>query len=75
MWSRMPVCELLKLHPQAPLPEILQHTLYFQNEMEPSILIEEIKLRNNSDCSDTDADTDTDTDTVGSTDSDTADDV
>ena len=72
-----PGCQCMNcgnIHPQAPLPETPQHTLYFQNEMEQSLLIgEEVELRNDSDSSDTDVDTDTDT--VSSTDSDTANDI
>ena len=54
---------------QTPPPDASQHTLYFQNEMEQSLLIGEVELRNNSDSmsSDTDAETDTDIDTDSET--------
>ena len=72
-----PGCQCMNcgnIHPQAPLPETPQRTLYFQNEMEQSLLIgEEVELRNDSDSSDTDVNTDTDT--VSSTDSGTANDI
>lgn len=82
-----PGCQCLNcgnVHPQAPsLIETPSHTLYFQNEMEQSLLIgEEVELRNDSDGSITDtdsdsSDTDTDSDnnTITSTNNDSADDM